>query len=375
MISLFDNYAKSLNRETSARANIFYFDFVQLLPNENYLQISNLPNGIAFDQNYKVELIDCSGKVVKDVTVNVAIQEFAEVNGTQQIAFEIANLGVDFGYDPLQLKFTHTVSDFVWWSSQFAVTSYNKHLTTRIDYKSYNQVLDFYQSTRLQTYFFRNDDNIEVGDYFQISTQRTISDVPRFKVFEKYIFEKVDNFVLNRLKRILTSDVFYFDFVRITNKAIIKDTEPKGSSNLQDCEFNISKDYNDVLVNQYYIHLNIEIIEFYPQARAYSLSTISNIIFLIYNKIITTQIGKTVKVFKNNVLVNAFETYTQNTENEVSLIVDWFSLGLGNYRIEVEKGFGVDYLGNETDFFTWNFTIGEGDFSAEYYNSVDFLTN
>ena len=55
---------EALDTGNSPLSQYIYYNQIHLLPCENYLQITNLDNGIAFDGDYKAELIDCNNIIL-----------------------------------------------------------------------------------------------------------------------------------------------------------------------------------------------------------------------------------------------------------------------------------------------------------------------
>jgi hypothetical protein len=121
--------AEANQLKDSPLAVIRYTEVIQLLPTEHYLQISNTDFGISFDGDYQAILVDCNDTQLADITDNVAIYEFVDRNGINQIAFELYKLNVDFYKKPVHLKLIHTLSNDVYYSNSFYVTEYEKEKT------------------------------------------------------------------------------------------------------------------------------------------------------------------------------------------------------------------------------------------------------
>ena len=101
----------------------YFFNWgICLHPLETYLQTTNSDTSIAFNESYKVELINCKGDILKDITEKVYIHEFQDNNGIYQISYEILPIQEDFYFERLYLKFTHTTSDLVLYSNSFYLT-------------------------------------------------------------------------------------------------------------------------------------------------------------------------------------------------------------------------------------------------------------
>ena len=198
--------------------------FIQQLPNELFFQITNLDSDIAFAGNLKAELIDLCQNTVLDITNTFFYDEFTDIKGIKQIAFEFGNIGIDYHQEPLVLKLSHTVSDKAWYSTCFLVTNYLKEETTRFDYKneayfkgiSYDRA-NYFQSIRLQCLKNDSDVNAESNEYTQLSgniiSQRNI-----LTNVNKYKFYVCDFFTFYRLVILLNHDIIYIDSYRISNK-------------------------------------------------------------------------------------------------------------------------------------------------------------
>ena len=92
-------------------------------------------NGIAFDGNYTVFIVDCSGNELLEITEKVAIFEFIDNRGIPQIAFEITNIGTDFYMQEVSLRFRHSaVLSNVFYSNPILITNYQREFNTFFEY-------------------------------------------------------------------------------------------------------------------------------------------------------------------------------------------------------------------------------------------------
>jgi hypothetical protein len=216
----FIKLSKIEDNENPKISQINYSDCVQLLPSESYLQITNNIDGIAFDTDFAVFVVNCQNDTLADITTNVSIFEFTDINGIQQIAFELNFLTIDFGFQPVKLKFVKTTGSDIWYSNEILITEEAEEQTTRFDYKangyfhgiSYD-VLDFYQSIRLRCFFDRLDNETEVKDYYQISKGNTISTRALFKELSQYKFVNINPFPAGLFSiGVETSKAYNFSF-------------------------------------------------------------------------------------------------------------------------------------------------------------------
>jgi hypothetical protein len=201
-----------------------YSGFVQMLPNELFLQITNLDSNISFAGNIKAELINECQEVVLDITDSFFYDELTDIKGIKQIAFEFGNIGIDFHLELLHLKISHTVSDAIWFSTAFLITNNLQEETTRFDYKnesyfkgiSYDRA-NYFQSIRLQC--FKNDIDVssESNEYTQLSGN-VISLRKITTYIDKFKFYLCDFFTFSRVVVLLNHDLIYIDGKRISNK-------------------------------------------------------------------------------------------------------------------------------------------------------------
>jgi hypothetical protein len=210
-----------------------YNGFIQMLPNETFKQISNSPVDIAFGGNLKVELINDCQEVLLDVTDKFNYNEFTDRNGIRQIAFEFGNIGVDFYYELVFLKLTHTVSDSVFYSNGFLISDNLIEETTLFEY--FDKPNE-YQNIRLQC--FKNDIDIvtDSTEYTQLSG-RVVSLRKIITQVDKYKMYTCDFFTYNRLVYLLNSGFIYLNGFRISNKPQPTKGERIEDSNFFDVDF------------------------------------------------------------------------------------------------------------------------------------------
>ena len=166
----------------------------------------------------------------------------------------------------------HTTGSDIYYSNSFCLTSVDSHKTTRFSYKHRKEyygicydVVDFYQSIRLVTWYAQLIDETEVGNYYQISKGNTISNRPLRKQAEQYKCELMNDFVFERANIMLWHDIVYIDGVRMTNKTTFKSGEFIGDTNIYRSEVNVYKDYTQTYTNTTYIYEPLQIINKYPQ--------------------------------------------------------------------------------------------------------------
>ena len=375
-----ETLAEASNQRNSPLANILYSNAIQLLPNEHYLQKTNVEDGISFDGDFKATIVDCSDNELADITSNVEIYEYLDRNGVNQLDFEIYKIGVDFGRQPIHLKLKHTTSDAVYYSNPFLITEVDSDQTTRFDYfnHSYFQGIsydktDFYQSIRLNLYFQGLEDKTEVSDYYQISTGNTISTRPLYKQLELYKSDSFNNFTFERTNILLLSDVIYIDGIRMSNKTTLKSGVRVGRTNDFNTEFACYKNYKEKYLPYPFIYVPLFLSSYSPND-VYFLATLPLTISGNFNRNITKGIG-TIKLYKESVLIATYN------ENDISVVANSFSVPfsgvvstIGDYLVEVSDGLFMNVLYVFSGI-TWNFSVIVGEFDSNDFDNVEFLTN
>ena len=376
-----DTLIKAKQIKNSPLSSLELNEVIQLLPSEHYLQITNFDNGIDFDGDYTALLVDSNDNTKADITENVAIFEFIDNDGINQIAIELYKLGLDFYKQPLFLKLVHTTSNDVYYSNSFYLTNYESHKTTRFDYRNnspffgiaYNKV-NFYQSIRLQTWFSALKNETEIGNYYQISTGNTVSNRPLYKQKELYKSDFMNNFCFERLNTLLLSDIIYMDGVRVTNKTTIKDGEFIGDTNYYKTEFEVFKDYNQNYLAFPFIYEPLAVIQGQPNS-VYTLGTLPNEITLTLNK--TANLGTANVVIKDS-LNNTIATFDNSDITLIGNVATIDITGIitinDTYSVIVsENSFvkGLDFSGQ----FTFSFEVMAGEFESTEFDNTEFLTN
>ena len=374
--------AEANDLRNSPLANILHSQTIQLDPNGIYLQITNTEDGIVFNSDYKVELIDCNDNVLADITNSVAIYEFIDRNGVNQIAFELYKLGFDFYSKAVHLKFTHTTGDDKWYSNPFLLTAYNSEYCTEYDYKhhayfhgiSYDR-LNYVQSIRLAFWFDSLDDKTEVTEYYQISNGNTVSNRALYKQAENYKGDLVDNFAFERMNVMFIHSFICQDFVKVTNKPNVKSNGRIGRTNIQSTEFQVFKDYNQNYLRLPQIYELLALVDKYPQEQpfVYSGGSFSNQVTLYFNKNITLNTGTiTVKDSSDNIVFQGNENDFVISGIELLFPFSGTITDLDTYTVEVSAGL-VEYSNQQNEAYTWQFSIVSGEFDYIEFDNNEFL--
>lgn len=360
-IRLEPNFDDAKYTRASSVSSIFFLNQIILSPSEVYLQTTNVNGGIAFDGNYSVKVIDCLGNELKDITDNVAINE-RTINGVPQIDFEIAYIGKDFYNRKVYLKFTHTVSDYVWYSNPLVITNYYKHESSRFDYKSVGDA--FYQSIRLHTWFSVNDAESQSSEYVTYDGKKVTSRLVTTEL-EQYFFDKIDNFTYRRLNNLLSRNVVYINGNRITNKQTLPSKDRIGDTNSFNIDFKVAVDYNETYNYNLQIFEDLELTSYEPNG---IISITPTEIKGTYNYNLTQEVG-TIKLYENTTLIATFEP------SDITIIGGKFSVyitgltSVGNtYKVVLSNGLFSTLVGL-TDYFEWQFTLATASYSSSSYSN------
>jgi hypothetical protein len=347
-------------------------DTIVLSPNSKYLQISNSLTNIAFDDSYIVSLVDCADNVMLDITNKIYINEFQDINGVYQIAFEIAPIKKDFFNENLFLRFEHTGSDLVLWSNPILVTDTIQ--TIRIDYRnfSYYEGISYDRANYFQS--------IEIAGFFNLPSSKentvltTLSngDIRRSRTTQEleytYNIEAIDTFAFGRLMAALNSEVVYINGTRFVTSENVQSDERQGMSNQFATTFKGQFIAIDTYVSSYQIAPALIITSLFP-LNSYTLSP-------------TTATA----IFNNNLVsVSNFKLWNYDTDALIedlnsSIFNNTFSasfgsVGLGTYYFTFDA---IDTLGqvlNVTDKETWKFRIVNPQYKETQYNNNQYITD
>ena len=184
----------------------------------NYFQITNSPISIQYD-TYQVFVVRaCDNVDLEEVTANFFLGGFTDLNGIEQIVFEISNLPTDHYATAVYFRFEFTFMAITtpFYTNPFVITRTREEFTTRFDYRNdvtyegtdYDNVI-WYQAIRLNTYFKEYVSQDELTPYYQISRKQNINQRVNNADINRYIFSYLDGWTAKRLKRMLYSDRVY----------------------------------------------------------------------------------------------------------------------------------------------------------------------
>lgn len=383
-IRLKPTLAEALDLGDANISNIFNFGFVQLHPNERYLQITNSDVDIVFNGDYKVEIIDLCQKVLKDITTNVAIFEGTNSEtGIKNISFEILSIGQSFYSKPILLKFSSTFGNYCFYSNPFTISDRIEG-TTRIEYRDYGVKygfdyvnFDFYQSIRVKAFYTKPTNETEKSTYLQTSGSK-ISAETTISLAYNYTIEYINNLWQEALSRLSEHRVIYIDNIRTTTLSFTTD-ELQGTSNYYSGKILAYRNANDKLNPQFQIFEIFNLVSKSPLG-LYSSTTTFIEIAGTFNKPITLGTGY-LRLYNKTTgtLVFSFtEASVTVFGNNLTIDITGLITDISEYYITFTSGlFLSPYLetlqiSNNTD---WVFATQVGDWLNTDWNNNDWLTN
>jgi len=346
-------------------------DTIVISPTNKTLQISNSLTSIAFDDSYIVSLVDCSDNVMLDITNKVYINEFQDINGIYQIAFEILPIGFDYYNKTLFIKFKHIDSDLTLWSNPINVTDTLQ--TIRLDYKNYSYYegisydrANFFQSIDLTSFYNgllpKETTNIYTQSNGDIRTGRTTQALEY-----TYNINAIDTFTFDRLMVALNSDVVYLNGVRFRKSEVISIDDRQGATNQFQCSFKGQFIANDNYIADYQIAPPFTIVALSPLG--------------LY---ISSPSSATATMNINVASVSNFKLFDYNTDlliedptvlvNLNSFNASFAALSIGKYYFTFDA---VSELGQTISISNkdvWMFEITNGEFDKTEFNT-EFFTN
>jgi len=373
-IRLFETFDKAKGGNPNV-ATLPYQGFIMQLPNETFLQETNLTNGIAFSGGIQVDLIDNCGNVKKNIDSNFYYESFIDDNGTPQITFEFGMINDNFYTTPLYLKITDLVNGAVYYSNDFLVTDYGIELSARFDYGNVNEYL---QSIRFSKIYDFNPVNENTIKQYTTTQGLRVNSKSITSYLRQYKCDAINYDINDRLNQLFASEIVFLNGQGVV-VSDFKSNERKGTTNWLDAEFVVNPQ-NETYNWQFQVYEGLEVVQFEPlNGGIYTLTSFDSIIFsgayLNFNKVITSANGK-YKLYKNGVFATEFDLTFSGQSVGIDFLSTGYTFTNGSYSIVIEpniiisnaeyfKGFAL----NE-----WPFTIADGEFDATEYNN-DYLTN
>lgn len=362
-----------------------YYDCISLHPEETYLQITASIVDIVFNGSYKISVIDCNEKELKDISENVTIFEFFDKNGVAQIAFEIASINESWYGMPVYLKFENTVGNERFYSNAFVVTDQFLEESIRLNYKSYGffQGTDYtnapyIQSIRLRGKFQNTEDTTENSTYTQ-TNGNVLSLNPTVVFPENYSIDYINNFTFRCLGVALKSDVVYLEGYRVTDRPQLKNGDRIDNSNMTTCEFIAHRNLDDKIDDKNQLTVGLTITDKYPLGTLNTSISESRIIEVAFNKNIVLGIGQ-LKIFTEGGILASTLTQSDlfidgNLLKSNDFISEYIN-NFGKYYITFTEGLVKSVSGENisiTNNIEWTFELYAGDWLADDFSPDDFL--
>ena len=358
--------------EIMANSQYVYKDTIVISPTNKFLQISNSLTSIAFDDSYIVSLVDCSDNVVLDITDKIYINEFQDINGIYQIAFEIAPIGVDYYHERLFLRFKHTGSDLILWSNPILVT--DTFQTIRLDYRNYS----YYEGISYDraNYF----QSIEIAGFFNLPSSKentvitTLANgyIRRSRTTQAleyaYTIEAIDTFTFDRLMVALNSEVVYLNGVRFKTSENVQSDERQGQTNQFSTTFKGQFEARDTYKAEYQIAPDFTITSLNPISSYISSPTTATAAF---NIDIASVINLKLWNYDTDALIEDLSTSVFN--NTFSSLFS--SVGLGTYYFTFDAVSILGQVLNVTDKEVWKFRITTAQYKGTQYDNNQYLTD
>lgn len=403
-LRLLPNFSDAKN-EVMIESEFIYNAPICLHPNERYLQITNLPeiqgfspynhtqiattfknevtaDGGTFESfnclvsflNYNkvVEIIDCSGNVLKNISDKVSFSFFTDIFNIQQFAFEILPIQEDFYFKNCYLRIS--ILDTILYSNGFFVTAEEENKTFRLDYNnngyyqgiSYDKA-DLYQSIRLFGYFNQPSTKEEVKIYTQLNGKVRRSR-PIQGIEYKYNIDLIDTFTFERLANALNSQIVYLNGVRFNAIDNVQSEERQGKSNLFSTSFKGQFDYKDTFIDSNQIFQNFNVISYAPngsvnidnQPLEYNITFNRNIQEINYLKILNY-----IDDISNG--INAIDI----DYNKIFGVLSILPIGKYYFTLKVTSTFGEVLEITNKD--TLTFEVRNADYSATDYSNNYFI--
>ena len=388
-LKLYDSMSSSLNDNKFKDANLLYQTSIQLFPDEAYLQITNYSGGISLGFDCNVFVVDCFDNVLADITNNVFVDQFIDVDGFTQCKIEFINLNVDFHGRKVMIKFQINSSDAVYYTKPIKISHKESVRTYRFDYTSNRNMQGIsyvsavaYQSIRLALKFTGYSNNSEVGEYYQISTGNNISTRFLRKMGENFIAQNIDIFTFERLQEVFMHDIIYIDGKRLTNNPILEPQEQIGNTDLIKANFTAYLNEADTYEYEFQVFEGLFLNNYNPfglyvtgyQIEALSVDANINIELLTGSLRVYDSSDTLIYDFNESDMVINSDTQLKiiSTGTPVE------SLPNGTYYVNIDAGLvtGLGVLNEAiTDSITWTFTIADGQFNRLQFNNSQFLTN
>jgi len=375
LIRLEPTFAEAKETRPNQDATIGRFDQIMLRLGYAYMQTTNTKEGIAFGGNYQVLVVDSCDKELYNITTNVAIEEFIDENGINQIHFELVP-DKDFWAQPVYLKFVHTISGLTWYSNRILMTDHDVFYTTRFDYKPL-ATDTHYKSIELQCKRQQNDIESSSKEYRTDAGLKRVSRLIPTEL-EQYLFENIDNFTYRRINLdIFTAQVVYVNGYRMTDKFTVNSKAQKGTTNVFSIDFKPAVSYLEDYAPVFQLFSPLALVSKSPFG-LYTLDTLPDKIIGIFNRNVILNTGN-IYLYKAGVLVQTF------TGGDITVTGGQFEVDItglvttnGEYSVRMDAGLFTTGLYETSEAITgntaWPFEVADGEYDGAEYSSTEYLT-
>jgi len=387
-LRLSDSFAKAKNVGDPKYSDktLWRYDCICLHPLETYIQKTNSPVNVAFNNDYKVEIIDCSETGLKDITDRVTINEFTDRFGIRQIDFEIASFGYSSYGNAVYLKFTHTTGVDIFYSNAFHISDEPSTVkdTVRLIYSCTGYFYGFdytnspyYQSIRVKGKLLARQDTTETKQYKKIDGY-SYTDNPNRSDTKKGLFEEFTEQAGLALDVALKSEIVYIEGYRETGRQTLKIGDFLSNTNVQNIDVDLFFNKNVKFTESYQLTPNFEITVYQPFGSVNEAYLTEIDTLLRFNKDIILNTGTITLYKENGDLLHTFteSDFTNSGDNITftGLISDYLD-GFGGYYFLMSEGLVTSIIDEPisiTNPLEWAFTYSDGDYDQDDY-SEDYL--
>lgn len=210
---------------------------IQLLPNNPVPYVFYIGGFGDYKYIIKVSIVDFYGN-----EINIQSNRIPKLHNGY---LTLSNIPFD-DYNDVVIKIVLSNSGLIgglsksFYSIPIKISSYDACKTTRVNFKCLKD--DVMQSISFPFWFWQNKRDVEIENYYQISTNTNVSSTVKNSKYKRYQTSMMDIEVLNKLSDVMQLRWVYFDFIRVNQY------EPMDIPNLQADE---SFAECEILVNEY----------------------------------------------------------------------------------------------------------------------------
>jgi len=362
IIKLYKNDLQgALDSDDAPISSIYEVGFYKQLPNETFVQTTNLEEDIFFSGSVKAELVTPCNLFVLDVTDKFDFIGFIDDNGIKQITFEFGAFGINEYTNPLLLKLTDLVNQNVYYSNIINITDYNQKQTIRIDYK--NGTDQYMQSVRIANGYFNDIDDEKQFSSYKTSEGLQVNYKETDSLYDVFAFDRMDNATYRRLSELFNSDVLFINGIGYTLKEFSKE-QRVGQTNWFNAKavFNKTKArYNWILQLSKLVVTN----RYVPHLAVTTLANLHDEFSVTFNKNINILSTSKVKLYKNSIFVHEV-TPTVN-DNVLEIDFSGYTFTNGSYDVVVANGDVINFSGYGLG--EWSFSIRDKQYSSTHYGN------